>query len=48
MLEGHTVFWAILALSKVPMLIQYSTPPGEKCGLKAVFEEIREISAQAQ
>jgi len=33
MLEKHTVFLIIRVLSKEPMPYQFSTLPGEKCGL---------------
>jgi hypothetical protein len=33
MLEKHAVFSVRYVFSKEPMPYQYSTPPGEKCGV---------------
>ena len=37
MLEKHIVFSVIRAYSNGPMPYQYSTPPGEKCGLTSSY-----------
>jgi hypothetical protein len=40
--EKHAVFSIIRVFSKEPMPYQYSTPPGEKCGLARTVASVLE------